>query len=132
MIDFSSVDPVYPDKLTPAGAKYFPFKSALLARGRACVRSLYRRPEKYVIVVSHSGFLRTSVSGWWFFNGDYRIFDFADGNGADVEDDWADGPVPRLVQWEATLSGGLGWSWTDPVPLGEGLLEEGEQLPPKA
>ncbi|CAI4215014.1 unnamed protein product [Parascedosporium putredinis] len=97
------------------------------ARGRACVRALYRRPEKWVIVVSHSGFLRTSVSGWWFFNGDYRIFDFADGQGADLEDDWAEGPVPKLVQWESTIAGGLGWSRTQPVTLGEGLPEDGSQ-----
>lgn len=127
MIDFSSVDPVFPDKSTPAGARYFPSRTPLLARGRACVRALYRRPEKWVIVVSHSGFLRTSVSGWWFFNGDYRIFDFADGQGADVEDDWAEGPVPKLVQWESTIAGGLGWSRTQPVTLGEGLPEDGSQ-----
>lgn len=54
--------------------------------------------------------------GWWFFNGDYRIFDFGD-------KPEADGPL-KLVQWESTLSGGLGLSWTDPVEIGSGLPED--------
>lgn len=115
-VDFSGVDPVYPDKSSPAGSQYFPTRAAVVARGQSCLRSLHQRREKWVIVVSHSGFLRMGVTGWWFFNGDYRIFDFAGNPGADA-------PL-RLLQWESTLSGGLGHSWTEPVEIGAGLPED--------
>lgn len=115
-IDFSRVDPVFPDKISPAGSHYFPTRAAVVARAQSCLRNLYQRPEKWVIVVSHSGFLRMGAVGWWFFNGDYRIFDFGD-------KPEADGPL-KLVQWESTLSGGLGLSWTDPVEIGSGLPED--------
>ena len=118
-MDFSNVDPVFPDKSSPAGSKYFPTRSAVVARGQACLRSLYQRPEKWVVVVSHSGFLRMGVTGWWFFNGDYRIFDF----GVNPEE----GAPLKLVQWESTVSGGLGLSWTEPVEIGAGLQEDGNE-----
>lgn len=122
-MDFSGVDPVFPDKSTPAGSKYFPTRGAVLARGQECLRRLYQRPEKWVIVVSHSGFLRMGVVGWWFFNGDYRIFDFQGNPEADRS--------LKLVQWESTVSGGLGLSWTEPVEIGAGL-EEDENEPFRA
>ena len=118
-VNFSSVDPVFPDKSSLAGSRYFPTRAAVVARGQSCLRSLYDRPEKWVIVVSHSGFLRMGVVGWWFFNGDYRIFDFS---GEPV----ADGPL-KLVQWESTLSGGLGHSWAEPVEIGEGLPDDEDE-----
>lgn len=111
---------MFPDKSSPAGARYFPTRSAVVARGQACLRSLYQRPEKWVVVVSHSGFLRMGVTGWWFFNGDYRIFDFAER----LEGDG--GPL-KLVQWESTTSGGLGLSWTEPVEIGAGLQEDEDE-----
>ncbi|PSN65387.1 phosphoglycerate mutase-like protein [Corynespora cassiicola Philippines] len=75
--DFSSVDPLYPDKTTHLRTNPYAFtRKAILARGQACLKSLYARPEKVIAVVSHSGFLRTAVCNRRFFNADYRIFDF--------------------------------------------------------
>lgn len=75
--DFSSVDPLYPDKTTHLRTNPYAFtRKAILARGQACLKSLYARPEKVIAVVSHSGFLRTAVCNRQFFNADYRIFDF--------------------------------------------------------
>ena len=113
-VDFSQVDPVFPDKKSPAGAKYAPTKEAIVARGQASLRELYGRPEKFIIVVSHSGFLRMGVSGHYFFNADYRIFDFVE------TDEGGSGPL-TLKQWESTAKGGMGWSWEKTVPIGFGL-----------
>ena len=115
MVDFSHVDPVFPDKTSPAGAKYAYTKQAIIARGRSCLQELYSRPEKAIIVVSHSAFLRLGVTGHWFFNADYRIFDFEDVEG--------DPGQFRLKQWESTRKGGLGWSWETTFPIGDGLPE---------
>jgi len=69
-------------------------------------------------VVSHSGFLRTGVTGHWFSNADYRVFDF---------EERKDSSEPtRLKLREETRSGGLGQSWTHTVVLGEGLPEDTE------
>ncbi|KLU83715.1 hypothetical protein MAPG_02766 [Magnaporthiopsis poae ATCC 64411] len=116
-VDFSKVDPVYPDKTSPAGAPYAYSKSAVLSRGQSVLRDLHSRPEKVIAVVSHSGFLRAGVCGWWFSNADYRVFDFAERSADD-----ADTPY-QLVQSESTMSGGLGTCWTIPVVLGDGIPE---------
>ncbi|KAK0617553.1 histidine phosphatase superfamily [Immersiella caudata] len=113
-VDFSHVDPVFPDKTSPAGAKYAHTKQAIVRRAQDSLRELYNRPEKFIIVVSHSGFLRRGVSGHYFFNADYRIFDFNE-----PEND-----TYSLKQWDSTLAGGLGWSWEKTVPIGEGLPED--------
>jgi hypothetical protein len=110
-VDFSSVGPVWPDKISPEAQAYHYTRDAILARGQRCIATLAARPEKFVFVVSHSGFLRLGVVGRWFFNADYRIFDVEDG----------DSHVPRLSQHQDTISGGLGWSFTEPVELGSGL-----------
>ncbi|KAI8964294.1 phosphoglycerate mutase-like protein [Daldinia sp. FL1419] len=117
-IDFSKVDPVFPDKTSPAGSRYHFTKSALLARAQAALKKLYERPEKVIIVVSHSAFLRLAVSGYWYFNADYRIFDF-------LPMDNSEDPY-RLEQHESTREkgGGLGRSWIDPIVLGSELPEE--------
>ncbi len=115
-VNFSKVDPVYPDKTSPAGAKYAYTRQAILARGRSGLQDLYSRPEKYVFVVSHSGFLRVGLTGHWWFNADYRIFDLEPVAGS--------GDVSGLRQWESTLSGGLGWSRTEKVMLGFELPED--------
>ncbi|KAL8390206.1 hypothetical protein RB595_009343 [Gaeumannomyces hyphopodioides] len=117
-VDFSSVDPVFPDKTSPAAAAYAHDRRAILDRGQACLGDLHSRPEKVVAVVSHSGFLRAGVCGWWFSNADYRVFDFAE-RPADAP---AGAPY-RLVQSESTTSGGLGTCSTRPVVLGRGLPE---------
>ncbi|GAP83243.1 putative phosphoglycerate mutase [Rosellinia necatrix] len=117
-IDYSTVDPVWPDKTSPAGSQYHYTKTAILARAQAALQKLYNRPEKVIIVVSHSGFLRAGVTSCWFFNADYRIFDFAAMD--------SPGSLYRLEQHASTRErgGGLGHSWTKEVPLGDGLPEE--------
>ncbi|KAI1122674.1 phosphoglycerate mutase-like protein [Nemania abortiva] len=117
-IDFSTVDPVWPDKTSAAASEYHYTKTAIIARGQAALQKLYERPEKVIIVVSHSGFLRLGVTGCWFFNADYRVFDFA-----------AMGSMGSPYQLEQHAStkekgGGLGHSWTHQVLLGSDLPEE--------
>jgi hypothetical protein len=121
-IDLSTLDPVYPDKTTPAGAHYAYNKKALLGRGQASLKKLYDRPEKVIIVVSHSGFLRLCVSGCWYFNSDYRIFEF--------EERATDDEPIRLKQSPETLEkgGGLGLSLKDPVELGSDLPDEDRSI----
>ena len=113
-VDFSQVDPVWPDKVSPAGAKYAYNKPAVIARGQSALQELYHRPEKVILVVSHSGFLRSGVTGHFYYNADYRIFDFAE----------PEGEMYKLKQWESTIKGGLGWSLERTVPLGEGVPED--------
>ncbi|KAK3935539.1 histidine phosphatase superfamily [Diplogelasinospora grovesii] len=120
-IDFSKVDPVWPDKTSPAGTKYMHSKQAILARGQSALADLYDRPEKAIIVVSHSGFLRQGVTGCWWINADYRIFDFEEHK--QPEDQYV------LKEWESTRNGGLGWSWEERVPLGTGLPEDYSAVP---
>lgn len=118
-IDFSAVDPVYPDKTSPAGKKYHYTREALLARAQSSLRDLHDRPEKAIMVVSHSGFMRQAVTGDWFFNADYRIYDFAEGEGGEGK--------LALKQWDLTKSGrgGMGWS-------SEKVEEIGAELPQSA
>ncbi|CAM1501139.1 Fc.00g103010.m01.CDS01 [Cosmosporella sp. VM-42] len=118
-VDFTTVDPVFPDKTSPAGAPYACTRSAILARGKRCLETLHKRPEKLIFVVSHSGFLRLGVVGWWFFNSDYRVFDFEEGNEV------------RVQQRESTLEGGMGLSWAERVELGSKLPDEPEEDPAK-
>jgi hypothetical protein len=122
-VDFSNVDPVYPDKTSPAGARYAYNRKAILARGRSALASLASRPDKVIFVVSHSGFLRAGLTGYWWFNADYRIFDLDEAVAAT-------GDPAGLKQWESTLAGGLGWSRTYTVPLGDALPEEDVVDPP--
>lgn len=76
-IDFSAVDPTYPDKTTNLSSNPYAFtQKAILARGQTCLKALYDRPEKVIAVVSHSGFLRTAVCNRAFFNADWRVFGF--------------------------------------------------------
>ncbi|KAH0423769.1 phosphoglycerate mutase [Colletotrichum camelliae] len=112
-VDFSFVDPIYPDKTSPAGAQYSYTREAILKRARSSINSIYERKERLVFVVSHSGFLRLGVTGHWFFNGDYRAFELDKGD--------EPGSNPELRQLQSTISGGLGKSWTDPVVIGSGL-----------
>lgn len=123
-VDFSGVDPVYPDKTSARGAQYSYSRSALLSRAQRALEALHQRSEKgVVVVVSHSGFLRQALTGYWFFNADFRIFEF-DKNPQESQEQ-------KLVlkQSNLTLEGGLGWSWKDPVPIGDGLPEKEENIP---
>lgn len=119
-VDFSHVDPVYPDKTTPAGARYAYSRNAITARAKLALSDLHARPEKLIAVVSHSGFMRQGMTGFWFFNADFRIFDFEEGIKGP-------GEPPRLKQWDMTKQGGLGWSWEEPVEVGDGLPDGGEK-----
>ncbi|KAI2468003.1 phosphoglycerate mutase-like protein [Annulohypoxylon bovei var. microspora] len=118
VVDFSKVDPVFPDKTSPAASHYHFTKAAILLRAQTALKKLYERPEKVIVVVSHSAFLRLAVSGYWYFNADYRIFDFAPIN--------EPGDPYRLEQHETTREqgGGLSRSWVDPIVLGSELPEE--------
>jgi broad specificity phosphatase PhoE len=113
VIDFSGLDPVYPDKTSPAGAAYMFTREAILARGQSALADLYQRSEDVIVVVSHAGFMRTAVAGRWFENADYRVFDFAERG---------EGEPYRLVEWEVTKGrGGMGRSKEVLVGMGEGL-----------
>ncbi|KAH8726203.1 histidine phosphatase superfamily [Phaeosphaeriaceae sp. PMI808] len=75
--DFSTVDPSYTDKTTNLSTNPYAFtEKAIVARGQTCLETLYKRPEKVIAVVSHSGFLRTAVCNRMFFNADWRVFTF--------------------------------------------------------
>ncbi|KAF4976445.1 hypothetical protein FZEAL_6883 [Fusarium zealandicum] len=115
-VNFSTVDAVWPDKASPAARQYAHTKRAILARGRRGLEALHSRPEKIIFVVSHAGFLRLGVVGFWLFNSDYRVFDFEAGDEVAVR------------QRESTAAGGLGLSWTESVTLGLGLPEEDLEL----
>lgn len=112
-IDFSKVDPIWPDKTSPAAKRYANTRSAVIERGKLVLEALFHRPEKLIYVVSHGAFLRAGVSRFYYHNADYRIFDFG----------------PKLTETgrrTLTLSegmgrGALGLSREEPVPLGAGL-----------
>ncbi|ETI22944.1 hypothetical protein G647_04738 [Cladophialophora carrionii CBS 160.54] len=114
--DFSVVDPVYPNKSSPEGGRYAHNRSAVLARAQAALGKLYGRPERLIIVVSHSSFMRLAVSGTYYTNADYRIFDFSERKSNDE-------PY-SLTEWESTRSngGGMGLSPKGQVELGSGNL----------
>lgn len=114
--DFSTLDPVYPDKSSPQGKRYAHNKSAVLARAQIALDKLYHRPEQLIVVVSHSAFMRLAVSGTYYANADYRIFDF--------DDRQSDDEPYSLKEWEWTRSngGGLGLSQKGQVELGSGDL----------
>lgn len=97
--DWSQVDPLYPSKT----GLYEYSKDAIIKRGIAAREWLRRRPEKVIAVVSHSGFLRVGMSYRKYFNADFRIFDFAEG-------DHSTGG--KLIEWKFTeeKGGGLGKS----------------------
>ncbi|CAH0051509.1 unnamed protein product [Clonostachys solani] len=116
-VDFGSLDPIYPDKTSAEATRYAHTRSSILSRGKRGLADLYSRPEKIIFVVSHSGFLRLGVVGWWFTNADYRLFDF-------VAEKEGDGQLD-LTQDETTLAGGLGLSRTSRATLGEDLPEAG-------
>lgn len=105
-IDFSSVDPIYPEKVHPPSNPYAFTRRAVVARGKDRLRALYRRPEKVIAVVSHSGFLRCAISHTKYENADYRIFDFMEPT------DDAGETVYEMKEWETTEEhgGGMGKS----------------------
>ncbi|EHK23982.1 uncharacterized protein TRIVIDRAFT_138090, partial [Trichoderma virens Gv29-8] len=114
--DFSAVSPLWPDKTTsPAARDLFGYtRSAVLRRGRRALEKLSKRPEDLIFVFSHSAFLRSGVSGWWYYNADYRIFTFDEQLGLKID--------------ESTLEGGMGWSWNKRAELGSEVPEDVEEV----
>ncbi|KAK4139157.1 uncharacterized protein C8A04DRAFT_16110, partial [Dichotomopilus funicola] len=139
-VNFSHVDPLFPDKSsTPlAAARYGHTRRAILARGQralAGIRDRYaeyygdhhgengdqkEKKQKAIVVVSHSGFLRVGLTGRWYMNADYRVFELEGGDSSSGEGDEG----VRLREWEAMEKGGLGKSRVVVVPLGDDLPEE--------
>ncbi|KAI5458863.1 histidine phosphatase superfamily [Mariannaea sp. PMI_226] len=117
LVNFDTVDPLWPDKTSPAAQRFAHTKQDIVARGQRALDGLRQRPERLIFVVSHSGFLRVGVTGFWYFNSDYRIFDF----------DLTNGGVNGLRQQPSTRSGGLGLSFTESVPLGAELPDKEEK-----
>ncbi|KAH6605585.1 hypothetical protein Trco_004738 [Trichoderma cornu-damae] len=115
-LDFSCIHPLWPDKTAASAARsLFGYsRSAVLRRGRRCLEKLSKRPEDLVFVFSHSAFLRTGVTGRYYFNADYRIFTFEEGE-------------PGLKMDESTLEGGMGWSWPKTVELGSEVPDDAEE-----
>lgn len=118
-VDFSAVDPVFPDKTSQSAKKYYCTRDAVVERGRQCLEGLHGRKEKVVFVVSHSGLMRVGVTRCMYANADYRIFEF-DSRIQREEDTgrW------KIVQDPTTFAGGLGTSRTETVELGDELPEE--------
>ena len=85
---------------------------AVLARGEACLAWLKARPEKVIAVVSHSGFLRVGIANRGFANGDYRVFDFVDGDELKASRSREMDDRPGLLERDITRGkGGLKTSW---------------------
>ncbi|CAK1368348.1 unnamed protein product [Cercospora beticola] len=94
-LDFSHVDPRYPDKSDNTPYAYT--KKANRQRGDHCLEDLFARKEKVIAVVSHAGFLRTGISKRRFANADYRCFEFSRG---------VDGKLGLIEDAETERSGG--------------------------
>lgn len=119
--DFSAIHPLWPDKTSsPTARSLFGYtRSAILERARRALEKLRQRPEDLIFVFSHSAFMRTSVTSWWYFNADYRIFEF--------DDEGTDGAVVPLKMDQSTLEGGMGWSWPKRVEVGHELPDDPEE-----
>lgn len=57
---------------------YDPSEESLLKRARFAREWLYHRPEKNIIVMTHSGFIRRVAPGRKYANAEYGIYDFAE------------------------------------------------------
>jgi len=116
-LDFAHLDHVYSDKTSPGGQQYASTRTAVLQRGQSALSNLYHRSEKLILVVSHSDFMRMAVTGTWFANADFRVFEFNGQNGSDG--------AFSLIEMECTKAngGGMGRSFKELVEIGSGLLE---------
>ncbi|OJD32791.1 phosphoglycerate mutase [Diplodia corticola] len=102
-LDFRDVDPTYPEKVEPVATNPYAFsRRAVVARGQRCLAWLHDRPEKVIVVVTHSGFLRCAISQRRYANADYRVFDF--------DEEKSSGGDYGLREWEGMESGGRGKS----------------------
>lgn len=75
--------------------------------------------------------------GWWFFNSDFRVFEFVDEEEGEIGGELIAQSVGdgrrRVRQRRETLEGGMGLSWTNRVELGSELPDafEPEEDPAK-
>lgn len=140
-VDFTDVDPVFPDKSSEQAKAYAYSRQALVARAQTVLAELHGRPEDVVLVVSHSAFLSRAVAGTMFGNADYRIFSFAEDAETAESAETAASTAPlcpppstvaglpplryRLREWEETRRshGGMGWSYDTVREIGIGLPE---------
>ena len=137
-VDFSHVDPVWPEKKTPEAQLYAFTRRDLLTRAQTVLAELYARPESVVVVVSHSAFLSKAVSGSMYANADFRIFDFEEPATvppptpleiatatANAAPDELPPLVYRLREWDETRQGrgGMGWSLDKVRNIGDDLAK---------
>jgi broad specificity phosphatase PhoE len=80
-VDFSHLDPVYPQKT----GIYEASEEAFQSRAALANRWLLERPEKCVVVVTHSGFLKRIVGGPKFQNVEYRTYRFAEDDSGELK-----------------------------------------------
>ncbi|KAI0013418.1 histidine phosphatase superfamily [Xylariaceae sp. FL0662B] len=69
--DFSHLDPTYPQKI----GLYENSEEAFHKRASVAKRWLFGRPEKCIVVVTHSGFLKRVVQGPKFKNMEYKTYE---------------------------------------------------------
>ncbi|KAL7628697.1 hypothetical protein AAE478_000212 [Parahypoxylon ruwenzoriense] len=92
-LDFSTLDPIYPQKT----GMYENSEDAFRKRAAFAKRWLFERPEKCIVVVTHSGFLRRVVEGPKFRHAECRVYRFAE----DTEDQ--DLKLKEISREEASL-----------------------------
>lgn len=81
-LDFTKLDKIYPAKT----GIYSASEEAILERARAVRKWLYHRSERYVIVMTHSGFLRrVAPSMDKYKNAEYRLYQFAQEDQSDED-----------------------------------------------
>ncbi|CAK7269857.1 hypothetical protein SEPCBS119000_003785 [Sporothrix epigloea] len=131
-VDFSHVDPVWPEKETPEAQLYAYTRRDLVRRAQTVLAELYARPESVVVVISHSAFLSKAVSGSMYANADFRIFSFeepaeqlspAASETAALPKNELPPLVYRLRERDETRQshGGMGWSLDRVRSIGDEL-----------
>lgn len=84
-LSFSDLDPVYPSKT----GLYEATEEAYQRRAACAKQWLYERPEKCIIIVTHSGFIKRMMDEPKFQNVEYHVYEFVGG---------AHGTEPQLRQ----------------------------------
>ncbi|KAI1341493.1 histidine phosphatase superfamily [Xylariaceae sp. FL0016] len=72
--DFSQMDPAWPQKT----GLYGPKEEDIQKRAAVCRTWLAEQPEKCIVVVTHSGFLRRLVTGPKYLNVEFRTYVMVD------------------------------------------------------
>ncbi|KAI8961847.1 phosphoglycerate mutase-like protein [Daldinia sp. FL1419] len=72
--DFSTLDPIYPQKT----GLYENSEEAFQRRASFAKRWLFERPEKCIVVVTHSGFLKRLIKGPKYQNVEYRTYELVE------------------------------------------------------